>query len=248
MGKRNTALLAIAVVAILLTVQFAAVAGAAKDEKEPEIELRIHLLYEKSPVKPDGVGKPDKKPKPTDDSGSYELLARGFKWKTLGIDIHIDDSFSEAEANAIWAGATEWDDHTTAGLFASDYTPYAEAEMDTVTPDGKNEMVFGNYPEAGVIAVTYTWGIWTGPPKSREIVEFDIMFDTDFDWATNGDASSMDVQNIACHEIGHGLGLADLYDSGDDQETMYGYASVGETLKRDLDDGDIAGIQSLYGE
>jgi len=42
------------------------------------------------------------------------------------------------------------------------------------------------------------------PPKTREIVEFDILLDTDFDWGTSGAAGVMDLQNILTHELGHG--------------------------------------------
>ncbi|MFH1462165.1 MAG: matrixin family metalloprotease [bacterium] len=57
----------------------------------------------------------------------------------------------------------------------------------------------------------------------------------------------MDLQNIAVHKIGHGAGLADLYDTVCTEETMYGYSNYGETKKRDLNAGDITGIQELYG-
>ena len=108
--------------------------------------------------------------------------------------------------------------------------------------------MFGDYPEDGVIAVTIIWGIFGGPPKNREIVEFDMLFDTDFTWGdADVDSSLMDFQNIATHELGHGFGLGDLYNDADIEETMYGYASNGETNKRDLYFGDVAGIQSLYG-
>lgn len=74
------------------------------------------------------------------------------------------------------------------------------------------------------------------------------MFDTDFTW---GDATTnpavMDLQNIATHELGHGVGLGDLYDTVCIDETMYGYSTEGETSKRDLNAGDIVGIQELYG-
>ncbi|MFQ6053626.1 MAG: matrixin family metalloprotease, partial [Candidatus Bathyarchaeia archaeon] len=109
--------------------------------------------------------------------------------------------------------------------------------------------------QEGVIAVTVVWGYFSGPPRQREIVEFDIMFDTDYTWGDAGDTSEtmlgdtsmMDLQNIATHELGHGLDLDDLYDSSASEETMYGYSQNGETKKRTLYLGDIAGIQELYG-
>ena len=81
----------------------------------------------------------------------------------------------------------------------------------------------------------------------REIIEFDVLFDTDYTW---GDAdinpTVMDLQNIATHEIGHGLGLADIYDSACSEVTMYGYSVYGETKKRTLEPPDMTGMQELY--
>jgi len=74
------------------------------------------------------------------------------------------------------------------------------------------------------------------------------MFDTDFTW---GDATSnpglMDLQNIATHELGHGVGLADIYTSSCSAVTMYGYSNNGETEKRTLELPDITGLQKIYG-
>lgn len=150
---------------------------------------------------------------------------------------------------AIYSGAEEWDNHTSAELFGS-YITVDDATFDADSPDGTNEILFGNYSEPGVIAVTIVWMSRIG----KRIIEFDIMFDIDFPWGNAGPTSEtelgesvMDLQNIATHELGHGAGLADLYDDKWSEQTMYGYATYGETKKRTLNTGDIAGIQALYG-
>jgi hypothetical protein len=56
----------------------------------------------------------------------------------------------------------------------------------------------------------------------------------------------MDFESIATHELGHIMGMADLYDSACSDQTMYGYATNGETHKRSLGTGDIWGIHALY--
>lgn len=68
----------------------------------------------------------------------------------------------------------------------------------------------------------------------------------DFDWSLNGEAGKMDFENIATHELGHTFGLDDLFTEACSEETMYSFASTGETNKRTLEGGDIAGIIDLY--
>lgn len=110
--------------------------------------------------------------------------------------------------------------------------------------DNKNTMVWGNYPESGVIAVTIVWF----NRATKTILEFDMVFDTDYAWGDGAvDSSVMDLQNIATHELGHGAGLDDVYQNPSYQETMYGYSTSGETSKRDLYTGDKEGITKLYG-
>jgi hypothetical protein len=42
--------------------------------------------------------------------------------------------------------------------------------------------------------------------------------------------------------------LNDVYSDACSEATMYAYASLGETKKRTLDNGDIAGIEAIYGQ
>ena len=62
-----------------------------------------------------------------------------------------------------------------------------------------------------------------------------------------GNQNVMDIQNIATHEIGHTLGLSDLYTTSCSPVTMYGYSWNGDTTKRTLESPDITGLQKLYG-
>ncbi len=55
----------------------------------------------------------------------------------------------------------------------------------------------------------------------------------------------MDLQNIATHEGGHGAGM-DHPDDSCSEETMYRFSQQGETNRRTLHTGDIAGINKLY--
>lgn len=143
------------------------------------------------------------------------------------------------------SSAMTWDNATGKtiwGGFNLDYT----AGFDSAA-DGLNEISFGAYGNPDVIAVTRIWGVFSG--KTRYIDQFDVLFNTTFKWgdvATTGNTSLMDFPNIGTHELGHAVGLGDLYNTCVN-ETMYGYSNYGETKKRDLNTGDILGLQKLYG-
>src|SRR3989338_4893245 len=188
----------------------------------------------------------------------YGFLAKGARWKaaeSYALQGHWE-FVSDATASGTWTYVYDfntsavardletWDSQVAFNVFAEqDTTPEVLNGADTVAPDGHNEMMWGDVSSPGAIAVTIVWGIFYGPPSGRELVEWDMIFDdVDYDWSSIGAAGKMDFENIATHELGHSVGLADLYDSSCSQETMYGYADYGETNKRDLNTGDIVGI------
>jgi len=109
--------------------------------------------------------------------------------------------------------------------------------------DGQNVVCWRYYDGPGrALAVAMTWYYLS----TQEIVECDIRFDSSDSWATDGSDKMYDVQNVAAHESGHWLSLNDLYDLACCEMTMYGYAGLGETKKRTLELGDVAGIRAIY--
>ncbi len=180
-------------------------------------------------------------------SGCYKLL--GYKWNPDQLPvkyvINPGNPFGLTQdfiTSTLFNSAETWDNATSTELFSNIYQIDPSAKWGIY--DGKNSMVFGNnYADSRAIAVTTYWRSLVG----KRLLEFDISYETDYKWGdATIDPSKMDLQNIAVHEIGHGIGLADLYNSCT-QETMYGYSGYGETRKRDLNAGDISGLQKLYG-
>lgn len=182
----------------------------------------------------------------------YGFLASGAKWKTLepwamnpantrGLDLAA--VFNNESYNI-----TKWENATGVDILGNGTSTSTELVADTLSPDGLNEVYFGSIQDNNAIAITIVWGIFGGKTTQRYLAEWDQVFDEiDYDWSLSetGVAGKMDFENISTHELGHSVGMNDLYNTCAN-ETMYGYASNGETIKRDLNTGDIIGINQLY--
>jgi len=186
----------------------------------------------------------------TTTSSCFTVIAKGARWKVVE-DYMVDSANLMGMTDGyvtqqIDTAVSAWNDQSSGPVFGSRIANSVDG-ADRDTPDDKNEVMFGVIEDPGVIAVTITWGVFSGAPRFRELVEWDQVYDDrDFIW---GDADAnikvMDLLNIAVHEVGHAAGLSHP-DLTCTKETMYAYATEGEIKKRDLNDGDIAGIQELY--
>lgn len=194
-----------------------------------------------------GGGEPPTEP----DSSCYGFLAKGAKWKTPESYVinpansrDLDQTFV---VNNFAADVAKWETEAGVNIVENGSVTNEILVADTSAPDDKNEVYFGSIDSPGAIAITIVWGVFGGPPKNRHLVEWDQVYDdVDFDWSLSGEAGKMDFDNIATHELGHSVGMSDLYTTNCSEQTMYGYASEGETNKQTLEAGDIAGIKALY--
>lgn len=180
----------------------------------------------------------------------YAPLAKNVKWKSAenymvdGTNSH-GISVSTVET-IVTNGVEKWDSKTPANIFGSRVANNVQHATIGSSSNGQNEVVFGEILGDSAIAVTYVWAIWGGPPPGREIREWDMIYDdSSFTWDTDGNANDMDFDNIFTHEAGHAVGLGHPSDTCTD-ETMFRFAGEGETKKRSLNQGDIAGVVNLY--
>ena len=235
--------------------------GTAIDVDGREVE-GFAILEKRELAKPgsecgNGICEPGEKDKCAADCGSggsttstcYSFLGNGAKWKTLEPWVVNPSNTQLINADYVLSNVAtdiqKWED-VSVDILSGGSSTVDTLVADTSSPDGANEVYFGNVDSPGAIAVTIVWGIFRGPPSGRELVEWDQVYDQiDFSWSTIGETGKMDFENIATHEIGHAVGMGHPSDDCT-EETMYRFASVGETKKRTLEAGDITGVKDLY--
>lgn len=196
--------------------------------------------------KPDGVGGG-----PKGGGGGttcYGYIAKDAKWKNVE-SWTVNTANSGLDSNFVFntlaSGIQKWEDAAQFNILGNGSVTSATLVADEASPDNVNEVYFDAL-DPGTIGVTIVWGIFGGRPANRVLVEWDQIYNTYYTWSGSGEAGKMDFESIATHELGHSVGMGDLYDAECSQETMYGYGAFGETYARDLNVGDIEGVSSLY--
>jgi len=170
----------------------------------------------------------------TTDSGTE------ISWDTTLVGYQINPSGGPSGSiAAIQASMQAWSDVSTSSFtFAYDGQT---TSSDHGFLDFTNVITFGEISDPSVLAENAYWYLTTG-----EMIDSDIMFNTNQPWDTTGTSDAYDVQNVGTHELGHSLSLGHVGGPSGTEKTMYPYASLGETKKRTLDQDDIDGITFLY--
>ncbi len=204
----------------------------AKGPPEIEVVTFVNTPYWNSPP-----WYPDE----CEDTDTYRLVRGGIRWNSDDLPVNCVVYTLGAPTGAfaaVTSAFATWDGQTSAGI-------YGDIDVDGGIPpgiamDGSNTIYWGTIDgPGGTIAVTQ-FVFWS---NTKELIEFDIKFDSAEDWLTG-----FDIQNVATHELGHTLVLDDLRSPRDGALTMHAYTWPGDIIKRDLGSGDILGIQAIYGE
>jgi len=92
-------------------------------------------------------------------------------------------------------------------------------------------------------------GGWLAANVGSGPQEVDIVFNDKYTWSTRGYVA-YDVETVALHELGHALGLRDLYGEADKSKAMYGRYGTSRVcapfIFRSLLQRDMNGVCHLY--
>ena len=203
---------------------------------------------------------------------SYKLT--GYRWNVLDpkVQLYLNPTgtptglTAASSQSAIAAAANTWDDAVAGNIFADGTVVIVDSKKVVDAPfskkpqrDGYNVngwKKFGN----SFIALNRWWtnGVKVGGYYS--IIESDSWYNLDYQWtsslATAQSTSKLDLQSVTLHELGHCIGMGDIYSSTyggslppDDPRTkdLEQVMNLYNGPQRTLGNGDKTGAQILYG-
>jgi hypothetical protein len=186
-------------------------------------------------------------------SSAYALTGKRWNQKDPQIKLYLrTDANLAGEAmsttavqSAIANAANTWDDATNQNLFADANLVTTTTSANAGTYDGKNTIAWKTL-SCSYLGYAQTWYRLNKVDGYYPILESDITCNGRYPYNTNGASSGIDVQTLVTHELGHTIGLGDIYNnpafSKDTRQVMHYYTG----LKRTLGNGDKTGVWALY--
>jgi len=173
----------------------------------------------------------------------------------------------ESVRNAIAAAANAWDDAAAQNIFADQSVVKVDNSLQVDDP-------FTSTPVSDGYSVNGWWSLgssylgiarwWSNGQLSDgyySITEADIWYNKDKQWTVDwntavGNGFVYDLQSVATHELGHSIGMGDIYStayggtlpSSDPRTSDFEQVmNVYDGPQRTLGNGDRTGVQKLYG-
>jgi hypothetical protein len=203
-------------------------------------------------------------------ASSYDLT--GYRWNQNNPQIQLylnptgmpSSGLTEASArDAIAAAANTWDDAVAQNLFKDTNTVIVDSSKTVGDPFATSGAMDGYNVNGWWNLGGNTLGIsryWYNPDSVvggyKSLLESDVWYTKDKSWTTdwstavNSGNNKIDLQSVATHELGHSIGMGDLYTlpasdprKNDNAQVMNLY----DAPQRTLGNGDLTGAQKLYG-
>lgn len=176
----------------------------------------------------------------------YRLIDGGVRWHARPVEFAlatdtVPPDLSTGRVQRAIAGALDtW--NAVSGADAVFHPPrFSDSLSGATHGNGVNEVAWTDGLGDAIARATIRWNT-----ERERLLEVDVELDTATAWTTrpDRDPDAYDVRSLLTHELGHN-GLRDVH--GDPAQTMYHESAPGETRKRTLEAGDVAGWRRLYG-
>lgn len=173
----------------------------------------------------------------TDCGDGQTFTKLGVKWTSFPVSVNIA-SPDAASGDAIRRALATYEalEHPSGTFFIEQASSGAGIDVSFAPIDGA----------LGTLARTQIWY----NRFTKAIVEVNIVFDSAEAWVVfaavvcGSQGDGIDVEAVAAHELGHGVGLG--HSSSSTALTMYPYYSLGATKQRTLATGDAKGVAAVY--
>jgi hypothetical protein len=198
---------------------------------------------------------------------SYKLTGYRLNAKNPKVQIYLNPTdtpsglTAASTQSAIAAAANSWDDAVSQNIFADGTTVIIDPTKvvddpfsNTPKSDGYNVNGWKNFGNS-YIGLNRWWSNGAKVDGYYSITESDIWYNRDYQWTTDlttaQSTNKIDLQSVATHELGHGIGMDDLYTLPDGDSRKSDFEQVMNSYdgpQRQLGNGDKAGAQVLYGK
>jgi hypothetical protein len=197
-------------------------------------------------------------------TSSYDLT--GYRWNQNNpqIQLYLNPTdmprsptmTDDLARDAIAAAANTWDNAVAQNLFIDTNTVIVDYNKavnnpSATTMDGYNVNGWWDFSGTNTLGLS-SW--WYNPDSVvggyKSILESDIWYAKDKSWSTTGTGSAIDFQTVATHELGHSIGMGDLYTLPNGDPRKSDYAQIMNSYDAPqwtLGNGDRTGAQKLYG-
>ena len=188
-------------------------------------------------------------------TSAYSLL--GYRWNTKDPQLRwvlkndanmVREGLTTTNVTkAISSASNTWDAASNQNLFADSSLVIANPY---VSGDAYNKINTINWKplstNCNVLAYARTYYRSTKVDGYYSTIESDIVLNSNYGWRTSSTGTKIDTESILLHEMGHTLGLGDLYGKTefkyDTDQVMHYYNGQ----QRTLGNGDKTGIWALY--